>query len=513
VTIVSLVNYWRRELAPLEMDFTRQSIIAPVEPECANLRWHSENFTSNTGQFTTFTDSTGGTFSFTGGRGQIVAGSSATRATFARTGADIAMPQVWVELEVTSVTVNSATDARIGIGIGKDGTNRVHAWYNAATGVVSLSQRVAGSSVGGPTASVTLTAPFRIALAYVGKHASAWTNDGSGWVHRVGWESPTDLQGVDLTGWQSCVGSISTGGTGANFQFDNLLSSRAGAENLRDPVWVIGEDGTPVNFAGKMRFLATCVTRGAARAQSFQGVWELDPADWSAEMVGVLCAGRNSGIYCDTAGQLIQLADNTWAWALGTWGNRLSGVGTTAELKTYRGVTATNISSGAHALVVSVLNLDTGSVNGGTYDAMMLKHNGTWKVAHTIVDPRTFAGEVFFPSLSETSDFVTFTQIGEDAGNTVREGTSLVVTNGDLWLLTFGRATGDQDVYDGTMTLVGSGLAASPAIPTAATNPSWCAIAPWENQQVMLTFDATGISGLAGSSMGQMWVYTSPRYT
>jgi hypothetical protein len=223
--------------------------------------------------------------------------------------------------------------------------------------------------------------------------------------------------------------------------------------------------------------------------------------------VGVIMESRNSGIFNDHAGQLLQTSGGDWQLLNSTWGNGFGGV-----IKVRRVLTSTDISEGSH--VVSSSDLAIPNVPGGTggaYDPCAIKIGSEWWVGYSVVDPTSFVGENFYPALAKTSDWSTWTAIGVDTSNTKNEGTRLLLTNSaDLWLITGGR--GEQGIYDDTMTLIDSSLTVDVALYNGTDTQPWVSIIPWGDEWLALTFDNTkGTAGVA-FTWGNLWLYRAPRY-
>jgi hypothetical protein len=501
------------EVEPLDMVFTRQAVVSSFDVEPETLRFLAEFFVSNSGQFAvnSFGANTQGGFAVTGGTGVITNSSATLMHTDVRTGPDVAMPQVFVSVDVTArgSTGSFVYDTpRVGISAGA--TNWFGAYYDATGQRLYLEQCVGGTLTNYIKGGViALTAPFRLGFSLTGKCGCVWTDTGSGWVFRGSQDFGANPQTVSLAGFKAFFGAAKSGSGSASWTFDNLRAGRFGAVGVRDPSIITDESGRPIDFGGKIRFLATTATPAGNAARDYQGVWEIDPATWALTQVGVICVARGSGIYVDTAGHLVKNDDGTWRLAICTWGN---GPADGGDLRVRHVVTSANLSEGAHVVSgTAELNLARGSSAGGTYDPHMMRFGGVWNIAHTIVDPQTFVGQNYYVALSTTTDFSTFTAVGADTTRPSTEGTRLLRTNADLWVAAADNNPVAQYVYDETLSFVGSGLNCTPALPTPNPNAPWPMIAPFGDQQVMLTFDGTLFNGVS-TTMGNLWVYTAPRY-
>lgn len=494
------------ERSPVEMAFTRQAVISDYEIMPAALVWHTESFTADTGQFSSFTDNTlSGTISVSG-QLTIAAGTTAARSTYLRTAADIGMPQAFVAVDVTArgTTGSPSYDTAI-VGVGRDKDNRLEAVWDKDNDLFFLRSIFGGTVTIHPTLALNLSPPLKMGFALVGNYLSLWTSTDGGvtWTLRRSAQAASDPRTVDLTGWKPYCGVSSSGGS-SSWTFDNLTAGRFGAVGARDCAWITNEDGSLVDFSGNLRFTATCAEpAGGGNA----GVFEVDVSTWTVQQIGVLMMARDSGIWNDLGPHIALLADSTWQHISATWGNNPFAGG---ALHLRRGVTPTDITSGAHVISGSEITPPSiPSPNGSAYDAMAVKRGGEWWMAYTLVDPRTFAGGNFYAALAKTTDWSSWTAIGNDPSQILNEGTKIVVTNGDLYVVTGGR--GEQIIYDDALTQIAAALDVDVPIYNGADTQPWPAIGAWGDEQLLLTFDNTRFGG-GTFTWGDIWFYTSPRY-
>lgn len=500
------------EFAPLEMYFTRQSVLSDFDLQPAAQIIVDEPFTSNTGQFSTFTEGTQSNFTLSGGLAVLSNGGSGDRNVYVRTGPDIGIPNAFVSVEINSRSGSGGTYDNISVGIAKNASNFLFAQYDRIGQDVRVQGKVGGTNgfrmgIG----STVLTAPFKLGLGIHGVTYSFWTDTGSGWVFRgaetLGWVGNHDIRTVDWSGWKAAIGHASNNSS-LTWNLDNLKFGRFGAVGLRDFTPITDESGRVVDYGGKVRLLATASAPGADVRASFATVVEFDPSALTLEQIGTLAISRDGGQWNDHGGHLIKLNSGNYRLLTSTWGN---GFNSTLQVRSVE--TTTDISSGSHLVTgtsqLSLPNIPVSPGIGGAYDPYAVKYGGTWYLAYSVVNPTSFAGENFYTALATTSDFSTFTAVGADSSRKIVEGPRLVPTNSDLWVVTGGR--GRQVVYDETLTYQGDSIPKDVAFYNGTDTQPWPSMFAWDDQVFMVTWDNTKFSSQT-FTWGDVWIYTSPRY-
>jgi hypothetical protein len=493
------------EIEPAAMSFVRTNVIPSFEIEPAALTFHTEFFTSNTGQFAlnSFGSNTQGSLAVTGGTGIISNSSASLMHTDVRTGPDMTMPQVFVSIDIVARgSTGSFTYDHARLGVSKGATEWYGVIWDPGAGRFLIEQCVSGTITQWNGDSVSLSAPFRLGMSLVGRSVCVWTDTGSGWTLRGRRVLTADPRTAGMSNLKAFFGAAKSGTGNASWTFDNMRVGRFGAVGMRDTSWITSDAGQPLDFDGKPRLSATCVDPNGS---GYFGTIELDTVAGTVRQIGLVMMARDGGIWNDLSGHISQ--DGTdWQILNTTWGNGFGGV-----LKTQRALTATDITSGAHVVTgtdLALPNVPAGT--GGAYDAFTVRLGGEWWVAYSIVDPTTFAGENFYVALARTSDWSTWTAVGTDPTRLQVEASRLVVTNGtDLWLIGGGR--GRQPIYDDTVAFVANSIAVDvPLVNTTDTQP-WPTIGAWGDEWLMLTFDNTRFGGVS-FTWGDLWLYRAPRY-
>jgi hypothetical protein len=494
------------EVEPAAMSFTRSHVISAFDVEPPALTFHTEGFASNTGQFAVngFSTNGVGSLAVSGGTGTVASSGASLMHTDVRTGPDIDMPQAFISVDITARgSTGSFTYDHARLGVSKGATDWYGVIWNPVAGQFLIEQCVGGTITQWAGDFVSLSAPFRLGMSLVGNSVCVWTDTGAGWTRRGRRVISAEPRTASMTGLKPFFGASKSGSGSSSFTFDNLRAGRFGAVGMRDASWITTAAGAPIDFAGKPRATVTCADPSGV---GYLGVVEVDPTAGSVRQVGLIMAGRDSGIWNDLSGHV---CDTGAVWQLlnATWGNGFGGV-----LKVQRTVTATNITEGAHVVTGSDLALpNVPGGTGGAYDPFTVLFGGEWWVGYSIVDPTSFVGENFYIALARTSDWTTWTAVGTDPTRQQVEASRLVVTNGtDLWLIGGGR--GRQPIYDEALTFVANALTVDVALVTSTQTQPWPTIGAWGDEWLMLTFDNTISTGEAAFAWGDLWLYRAPRY-
>jgi hypothetical protein len=494
------------EVEPAAMSFTRSHVISDFDVEPIDLRFHTEAFTSNTGQFAIngFGALGVGSLTLSAGRGVIANTGTSVMHTDARTGPDITMPQCFISIDVVARnSTGSFIYDHCRLGVSRGATDWFGIIWDKTANRFLIEQCVGGAITQWNGDSVTLNPPLRLGMSLAANSVCVWTDTGTGWTLRGRRVLTAEPRTSTLTGLKPFFGVSKSGSGSSSWTFDNMAAGRFGAVGMRDTSWISSAAGRPLDFAGRPRLTVTCADPNGV---GYLGVVELDPTAGAVRQVGVVMASRDAGVWNDLSGQICDTGSGSWQLLNTTWGNGFGGV-----LKVQRAVTATNITEGAHVVTPSDVALPgVPSGTGGAYDAMAVLRGGEWWVGYTIVDPTTFAGENFYVALARTTDWTSFTAVGADTTRQQVEASRVLVTNDtDLWLIGGGR--GRQPIYDDAVTFVDNDITVNVALVNTTDTQPWPTIGAWGDEWLMLTFDNTRFGGVA-FTWGDLWLYRAPRY-
>jgi hypothetical protein len=205
-------------------------------PWCAGLEASSispavcnEPNTSDTGQYTTYTDNPPSSPTFTIGSGVATSAHGAGGCThFHKTGSDLNSGRFLVTCDVTARS-GSGAFINTGVGIVKDGTeprNVIFADHEAVTNVGRIAWFKAGAYHTAGSVSLTLTPPFSMALASDGlapARVQMWAKTSGGvWRFITSADLSADFvwSGFTWTGWKAGFGTSCP--NAASWSFDNL---------------------------------------------------------------------------------------------------------------------------------------------------------------------------------------------------------------------------------------------------------------------------------------------------
>lgn len=448
----------RGQISPLLNSFSDEALTSYFDPQPVNLIDGTEAFTSDTGQFTKYTETSAGTFTVTGGVGRIVhnSGVNTNRNDIVTvTSSSFTMPCAFVSIEVPTNAVQSSGYDNLGVGLVKDANNFLFASLDRAGSFARIQIKVSGTSTFKGTVTHSWSAPFEFALSLVGNSACIWVKSAGIWTYLTG----VDLTEYDfrtagnLTNWKA--GFTLASQNDATWDFDNLKWGRFGGVGIRDMTIATNEDGSVYEDSGSIYFSATLPDpRGAAYA----GILKMDMSDLSYEQTGALMVNRSSKVHTDLVPHIIKTSSGSRV-VIATWGN---GFGGTLQVL-YKNEALVDLLNGSHVVSsMTALSLP-GSLSGsyGQYDAMLAYDttNGRWLITYTITSDTSFAGSPFYAALAYSTDLITWTQIGSpDSGHQGYEGTKLCLIAGQYWVTAGGPAgSGNSSrVYDASFTFRGS---------------------------------------------------------
>lgn len=496
------------EIQPSRMAFSVVSNNTYFDLQPSALIDMTEDFNSDTGQFTLYSEGTPGTFSVTGGEGVITHVGADRNDIVTITSSSYSMPQAFVQIRVTSITPSNSGYDNSGVGLVKDQNNFIFASIDRLNSIGRIQIKIGGSNTFLASVTKAWTAPFTIGLSLVGNSASLWADTGSGWQHITGVDvtSQYDFRTTgNLTGWKA--GFTLASGTNATWRFDTFKSGRFGAVGLRDMTMVTTEDGLPYINAGVAKFSATAVD---ARGNGYCGVFDLDLSSYAITQQSVIMVSRGGKTYNDLSAHIIRYPNGDRRLLIGTWGNGFGGsIQTIHQLLTTGDIlTGTTVVSG-----LTQLNLP-GLLDGnyGAYDAVMVYDtaNSRWLIAYTITTTTTFAGSPFYAAAAYSTDLSSWTAIAQDTGNQGYEGTKLLKTKNGYWILAGGPAGSGNSarIYDASLTFVDTLTATFSGGVDTQPHPMVFASS---NYYYLLTFDNTRFGGVV-FTWGKPIVHRAAKY-
>lgn len=488
------------EIAPASQHYTTATTISVFDRQpTGDALSFDDNFSSTAGL--TVIDSHG-SYSASGGVLTVTASGGAIQ--FVE-GSALQVPQQFV-----SVTVSQKpTSGSIRVGIGKDANNYVCSFFNWSNGISSILTVNAGASTfssGSATISLSgLAVPFKLGFGIVGTRCIAYIDRllGSGWeaVEFQNIISSYDLTTPsNLSGFKPLFGTSST----AAVKFTNFRAGVHGCDKIRDFGLVTNPDGSPYITGGEAFFSATATAKSPA---SYMGVFAINLTTYAVRQVAAIMFERGGLTRQDIAGCIVRNSSSSYDVWCATWGN---GMGSGGTIQVQWGNTTDDILSGGSFKVSGMVQPSLpGLLNGdsGCYDPCIWFDGTTYTLAYTLVDTTTFSGSPFYPAIATSSDRVTWTLVGKDSSRKGFEGSRLLKTNSDTWLLCGGPTT--MHIYDSLMNYIG--LLDGAVNGGGATQP-WPVVFAYGSNFVMLTFDSTKNSSGESFSWGNLIVKTASRY-
>lgn len=497
-----LGNGTLEEIEPQDNTFALAFTGGALPLRAVALDFNTELFVSDTGQFIITTEGSQGAFAVTGGQGVLT--NVGSQNTIVRTGPDISVPQVWVQIDIAARSANTGAYNNFGVGIAKDSNNFIFASVDTIANNIRIQVKNAGTNTFTANTSFTFPIPCTLAFSIVGNSVCVWVDSGSGFVLKCSTDISglIDFKAVDYTGWKTAF-TLATSNSTA-WTVDSLYSSRFGTVGIRDMNLVTNQDGTPVLYSGNYRFTATCID---GRGGGYLGVWEMDATTYAITQIGLILTNRSSKVQTDLPAHLVKNADASFRLVITTFGNGFGGA-----LALLHKTGLADITTGVN-VVGSMATLAVPSVpgggSGGAYDPYLINTGTSWLLAYAVTDDTTFASENFYVAAASSPDMVTFTAIGADTTRTIVEGPKIAMANGAPFIVGGGR--GRQPVYNGAMVYQGNPVYSPPLFTGTDTQPH-SMIFPKDDQYLCLTWDDTKYGGIA-FTWGRFLVYTAPRYS
>lgn len=472
-------------------------------------RWVTDDFSdTSTSRFTTFTESTTGSFSISGGSCTITLPSSGGHSLFLVEGQPINMPQVFVSTTLTATSGTNGSYLACCCGIIKDSNNYIVINHDKANSAVSLQMKIAGTSTfsSGYSTSSWGALPYKFGLCIVGNYASIFVYYSSSWKFLFGYTiSAINLKTQDLSTWYGCIGAVNPGTYANTVTFDDFYVGRYGGVGMRDGCIVTNEDGTPYTGLGANKFymLGTIAAVYGGIEGSSMGSFVVDTKKKTIDLKSVIMCSRDGVTQPDHAGHAIRYNDGYTRICFSSWGD------VNSVLPKIRHK-YTNVDILNNSTILTNTDVFTGLTNVGStidqYDPFLIKKDNYWYLAYTCQLNTT--AYTFFPCLDKSSDLTTWTSLGKDTSALRYEGTRILKFNNVYYVLTGGQY--NMKIYDLDMNDLGYVNIVSPGDGTTQPHPM---IFPSGNLYWLVTFDATKWpSGGNDFSWGSIRMFASPRY-
>lgn len=214
------------------------SVASSIAPERPPTKLHflkkfyaNENFTADTGQFTSLSIGTAGSFAVTGGQGVITNSSGSAKDRYVKTGTAPTIT-TFVQITVAARTGSPSTSDIVGIGIIKDSSNLILFEYDRVAAVLRFTVRVGGSTtIKGNLGSVTtINTSYKIGISIYKNRLTGFIDSGNaeGWDQKITTDITAliDLTSTDLSLWQCGFGVGDSGSATATTTFDDFIAFR-----------------------------------------------------------------------------------------------------------------------------------------------------------------------------------------------------------------------------------------------------------------------------------------------
>lgn len=495
------------EIGPTALDFTQTDTIDYFQllaPELVDLE---ENFASDIGQFSRYSEGTPGTSVVSGGK-MTITHSGGGNDVIRQNAVPLAVPQCWVEAWIDVTSGGSGYDNG-GVGLVKDANNFLFASIDRLAGVSRIQIKIAGVNNFVSSVSQGFISSFGVAMSLIGNSMCVWLNGGSGWFL----STSADVGGYydfrdtgALTGWGAGF-TTANGGGSQIWSFSALKMGRFGAVGIRDQSIVTVESGAPYNpTPDTVLFSATAVD---PRGIGYTGVFELNLATRAVTQKSVIFVERGGKSQGDLPAHIIWYANGDRRITISTWANGFGG-----SIQALHGLlSGVEVLAGTHLVALTPITLPgQAGANPGAYDTFAAydETNARWLIAYTLVENTNFSGNPFYAAAAWTTDWSTFTLIGKDTAHNGYEGTKLLLLGGAYYVLAGGPAgSGNSSrVYDAAMNYLGSLDAVFHGGPDTQPHPM---VFPHGSKQVIITFNNAKY-GAAAFTWGDIEIYEAPRY-
>ncbi len=500
------------ERQPNQMTFALSGTPTYSTPNFGNLIDFTEAFTSASG-FTLYTEGTAGTVSASSGTATI-AHTTTSSDIVVETSHSLAIPQMWAQIDISSVSGTPTTGDVISVGLFKDASNFVCASVDRVANTAKVEIRISGSLTSSGSVARTSTAPFKLGFGMVGNSITVWAWDTTNlkWLYLTGADVSATYNFKttgNLTGWKAGFRLNTTAGT-STVNFQNFQVGRFGAVGMHDIVSVNSEDGTPYVQNGQAMFTATS---SDPLGSQYMGAWSLNLSTNVLTQLSVIMFTRNGGVQSELDGQVIRYANGDRRVLASTWstsGTSLHIIHVLITAGSGDVLSGTWNVSGATQL--SLPQYSGGSIPGEYNPCLFYDtKRSQWVMAYSAVNTSTFSSATFRLQAATSTDLTTWTSAFVDS-TTGYSGPKLFKGAGDWWIV-IGGPTGaaiTPRIYNPGFGYVGGfvsiGLTAgSDVIP-------YCQLIGYGDFVYLLTFNNTKASTGNGSSFGAPQVHVSQRY-
>ncbi len=482
--------------------FTQQSaqFYSNITPEA--LRFFTETFAADIGQFTHLTEGTLGTFALSGGQVVITNSSGAARNNIVQEGPDLTMPQAGVQIDVVSRTGTLGAYSNCGVGICKDSDNFVFVGFDDVSNEVRIQVKIGGANTFNAGVTRNLSPPYKLGFGMVGNAICAYADTGSGWQYVTGYDVPTgtiNFKTASLTGWKAAF-TVATPNNQV-WTFDNFFAGRFGALASRDYTLVTQENGSPyVERDGAAPVVYLCTTCVDGRGNGYQAVLRLNLITYAVTQTAAIMIDRGGAKQNDLSGHIVYYGPTSSILTIATWGNGLGGA-----IDAHLATVSVDLLNGSHLVSTTKLTIPLQLAGYACYDTMLLKSGGVWKMVHSISENTSFAGSPFYPAVSRSADLVTWNTVGSQPADRPYEGTKWARVQGVNYA-TAGSISGPKvyteamDYYRGINAVFNNG--------GGVTQPH-AMVFEVDGEGYLVTFDGTkGPGATAAFTWGQLIVHT-----
>ncbi|HEX3682206.1 MAG TPA: hypothetical protein VHU83_06655 [Bryobacteraceae bacterium] len=405
-----------------------QTSISPFNVQPSSLITLNEQFASDQGQFTRYTENVMGSYSISGGQMTVTHANSPTDENdiFVETSQTVSMPQFFTSIQIDNNGTGVGNYDNGGVGIAKDANNFLWASLDRKGGNLRIQIKIAGTST--YLASVAWSvpnAPYQLGLSLVSNSACVWANTGSGWVYVTGADASSyyDFRTVgNLTGW--APGFTVASQLASTWVYSNFLFGSYGTVGLRDITLVTNQDGTPYAQGSVFTFTATAAD---PRAAAYCTVFQYNVTTSALAQTGVIFVNRAGKIYNDGAAHIIYYSNGARRLTISSWGNPYP----PGPIFVASALINSEILTGA-VVVSGLTQLSLAGTAGASsvYDPFLINDGTKWIMAYTVSQTLTPG----YPVAAYSYDLVTWTMIGQDTASVGYEGTKIINYNGTYYL-------------------------------------------------------------------------------
>jgi hypothetical protein len=366
------------------------------------------------------------------------------------TAASVEIPHLFVEVQLEQIGASGGQWNNGAVGIMLDDANWLVAFYDSRGYFgIQIANGVGVYDIAG--AAIYLSAPCKIGLSLSGNYAACWLDSGSGF-QRINGGSVASHYDFCATGAMAgwVAGIKAAGPVAATWKFSNLKAGRFGTGYVRDTAIVLNDDGTPHYCdANSVYFTASCGSDGGA----YIGVFTLDLRQFTINQTGVILVNRSGGFKPGDSAAHIVVGANNQRLLFSGWG--------TSPIKIWtKNFTGTDILNGTTVVTdAEQLTLPVVAGEATFYDPFVMWDSvqNVFLMSY-IATNNLLAGS--HPYLVSTTDFETFTRIGQDTSVVNWEGPRITRdSTGNIYVLTGGQyhnGSNSSRVYNREMQYLGA---------------------------------------------------------